>query len=143
MTEAMDEWQERAGVVSHKEAAEIASRFNASHWNDGREKARYSIPADPRRDDDIRLRVYISQNEQREASRLARAEAAETALATATARIAELEAACSRFVEEVEASDDMKTLLCGCIGSTEQCLTPPTCAWCKLRDALAAKESAS
>jgi hypothetical protein len=50
-----------AGPVSHDEAQEILLRFNASHWDNGYEKARYSIPADPQRDDDIRLSAYIAQ----------------------------------------------------------------------------------
>jgi hypothetical protein len=53
--------------VTHAEARQILSRFNASHWKHLRptegEVARYSIPADPRRDDDIRLGAYIAQNE--------------------------------------------------------------------------------
>lgn len=54
---------ERAGVVMHDEARAILRRFNASHWrNDGKERARYSIPADPLRDDDIRLGAYISRS---------------------------------------------------------------------------------
>lgn len=50
------------GPVSHDEAEQILSRFNASHWGDvGKEHARYTIPADPQRDDDIRLSAYIAQ----------------------------------------------------------------------------------
>lgn len=58
----------RAGVVSHEEASAIARRYNTSHWHprgsrapDGLERARYSIPADPRRDDDIRIDAYIAR----------------------------------------------------------------------------------
>lgn len=56
-----------AGHVTHEEAHQILSRFNASHFR-GRmgpntEEARYTIPANPRRDDDIRLSAYIAQNE--------------------------------------------------------------------------------
>jgi hypothetical protein len=52
--------------ISHDEAHEILSRFNASHWNNDKEHARYSIPADPRRDDDLRMADYISQSRQLE-----------------------------------------------------------------------------
>jgi hypothetical protein len=48
--------------VSHEEVRQILSRFNASHFRlTDREHARYSIPADPKRDDDIRLGAYINQ----------------------------------------------------------------------------------
>lgn len=57
----------RAGEVSTVEALEIASRYNTSHFRDrmpaGTEEARYSIPADPRRDDDIRLAAFIARAE--------------------------------------------------------------------------------
>ena len=49
-----------AGHVSHDEADAILRRFNASHWGNPEEHARYSIPADPGRDDDIRLGAYIA-----------------------------------------------------------------------------------
>lgn len=52
-----------ARAVSHAEARAILSRFNASHWNNPGEHARYTIPADPERDDDIRLARYIDENE--------------------------------------------------------------------------------
>lgn len=59
----------RAGHVTHDEAQEILGRFNDSHFqNPGKERARYSIPADPRRDDDIRLGVYISRMERLDAA---------------------------------------------------------------------------
>jgi len=51
----------KTGPISHDEAKQIASRFNASHWDNGKEKARYTIPPDARRDDDIRLNAYIDQ----------------------------------------------------------------------------------
>lgn len=54
---------ELAGPVSCDEAQEILSRFNASHWNNATEHARYSIPANPKRDDDIRLGAFIRQHE--------------------------------------------------------------------------------
>ena len=54
-----------AGHITHAEAEEIADRYHASHFR-GRcgmgEEARYTIPADPKRDDDIRLQAYIAQN---------------------------------------------------------------------------------
>lgn len=54
-------------LITHAEAREILLRFNASHFSDAqRERARYSVPADPRRDDDLRLAAYIEQNESRE-----------------------------------------------------------------------------
>jgi hypothetical protein len=55
-----------AGHVSCAEAREIASRFNASHWRGKaglKEVARYSITANPKRDDDIRLGVFIDRAE--------------------------------------------------------------------------------
>ena len=51
-----------AGPVTSQEAREIASRFINSHFNNPGEKARISIPADPLRDDDIRLIAYIKQS---------------------------------------------------------------------------------
>lgn len=58
-----------AGHVSHDEADAILRRFNASHWNHLEEHARYSIPADPGRDDDIRLGAYIAAARETEADR--------------------------------------------------------------------------
>lgn len=77
----MQEWMERAGTVSHDEANEIAKRYNASHFDRPGmgEKARYSIPADPRRDDDIRMRVYIAQNAAKDAEIAALRQRAEKA----------------------------------------------------------------
>lgn len=57
-----------AGHVSHDEADAILRRFNASHWRNPEEHARYSIPADPRRDDDIRLAAYIAAARETEAA---------------------------------------------------------------------------
>ena len=57
--------------VSYDEAREILSRFNASHWNNPTEHARYSIPARPDHDDDCRLAAYIDQNRNRDALLLA------------------------------------------------------------------------
>lgn len=52
-----------AGIVLAEEALDILDRFNASHWRGrmpaGTEEARYSIPANPKRDDDIRLGAFI------------------------------------------------------------------------------------
>lgn len=46
---------------SPEEAHEIMRRFNASHFNlTTQERARYSIPADPRRDDDLRMAAFIN-----------------------------------------------------------------------------------
>lgn len=48
--------------VTHDEAEKIVKRFIASHFDeaDGK-RVRISIPADPRRDDDLRLCAYIDQ----------------------------------------------------------------------------------
>lgn len=66
LTEEMLVERERAeaatvGPVSVAEARQILSRFNASHWNNPGEHARYTIPADPKRDDDIRMLAFIVQ----------------------------------------------------------------------------------
>lgn len=65
-SDLLDEDTARAGVVSVPEAWDILDRFNASHWYprgtrapEGVERARYSIPANPKRDDDIRLGAFI------------------------------------------------------------------------------------
>lgn len=56
--------QVQAGHISADEAKAILCRYNASHFrNPGQDRARYSIPADPRRDDDIRLSRFIAQYE--------------------------------------------------------------------------------
>ena len=56
-----------AGEVSVEEAREALGRFVRSHFRhhdyEGKERARFSIPADPRRDDDIRLGAFISRAE--------------------------------------------------------------------------------
>lgn len=69
------------GQVSHDEARAILSRFVNSHFKNPGEHARASIPADPKRDDDLRLAAYIAQR------RVADAE-----LTNLRARVAELEA---------------------------------------------------
>jgi hypothetical protein len=51
------------GPVTPAEAHEALSRFNASHWNNPTEHARYSIPADPKHDDDLRLGAFIEHVE--------------------------------------------------------------------------------
>lgn len=48
-------------TISHAEAKEIAIRFIDGHFNNKGEHARISIPANPNRDDDIRLLEYIKQ----------------------------------------------------------------------------------
>jgi hypothetical protein len=48
-------------AISHAEAREIAMRFIDGHFGNKRERPRASIPADPERDDDLRLIAYIEQ----------------------------------------------------------------------------------
>lgn len=51
-------------IPSHAEARDIVARFMASHFEDGtKERARITIPADPRRDDDIRIGAFIDASE--------------------------------------------------------------------------------
>lgn len=62
-----DEIGDRCGPVTPAEAFEILARFCHSHFDGrkgdvGREKARISIPADPRRDDDLRMHAFIAQS---------------------------------------------------------------------------------
>jgi hypothetical protein len=55
-----------AGEVSVAEAFEILNRFINSHWHakdPNYDRARFSIPANPLRDDDIRLGAFISRAE--------------------------------------------------------------------------------
>jgi hypothetical protein len=52
---------ELCGPVSHDEAQEIALRFVDGHFGNDNERPRVSIPANPRRDDDLRLLAYIEQ----------------------------------------------------------------------------------
>lgn len=56
------------GPVSHDEARAILSRFVNSHFKNPGEHARVSIPADPRRDDDLRMAAYIAQCRARDAA---------------------------------------------------------------------------
>ena len=64
----------KTGPISHAEAKQIAHRFFNSLFNRGGEKARISIPADFKRDDDIRLIAYIEQQQNLAASDVARCE---------------------------------------------------------------------
>lgn len=64
----------KTGPISHAEAKQIAYRFFNSLFNRGGEKARISIPADFKRDDDIRLIAYIEQQQNLAASDVARCE---------------------------------------------------------------------
>lgn len=53
-----------SNIPTPAEAREILSRFNASHFRlEGKEHARYRIPADPAHDDDIRLAAFIEHAE--------------------------------------------------------------------------------
>lgn len=49
------------GPISHDEALQIAKRFIDGHFGNPGDHPRASIPADPSRDDDIRLIAYIDQ----------------------------------------------------------------------------------
>lgn len=54
----------RCGEVTPKEAHEILVRFCHSHFHhdaNSHDRARISIPADPRRDDDLRLSAFIER----------------------------------------------------------------------------------
>ena len=64
---AVRETHQKAGHVTCAEAKQILSRYNASHFrNHEKERARYSIPANPKRDDDIRLGAFIARVERLE-----------------------------------------------------------------------------
>jgi hypothetical protein len=58
---ALDGALDKCGPVSFDEARQIAQRFIDGHFNNAAEHARMSIPADPRRDDDLRLIAFIRQ----------------------------------------------------------------------------------
>lgn len=64
---ASDREEHAAGEVSVEEAREMLCRFVRSHFRnhdyEGRERARFSIPANPLCDDDIRLGAFISRAE--------------------------------------------------------------------------------
>jgi hypothetical protein len=86
--------------VTHAEARQILRRLNASHFSnrgDMGERARYSIPADTERDDDIRLAAYIDQCEKMAAAHHTEVLAVEKRYET---RIEELE-------KQVEAARDI------------------------------------
>lgn len=51
----------RTGAVSADEAREIAHRFINGHFQNPAEGPRISIPADLRRDDDLRLLAFVNQ----------------------------------------------------------------------------------
>lgn len=62
----VEEEMVRCGRVSPEEARDILVRFCHSHFrgrqgDNAREAARISIPADPSRDDDLRLSAFIEQ----------------------------------------------------------------------------------
>lgn len=52
------------GPISSEEAREILERFCASHFEKKSEHARMSIPADPMRDDDLRMAAFIDQRDE-------------------------------------------------------------------------------
>lgn len=52
--------------ISHDEARACLSRFIASHFRDGRECARFGIPARIDYDDDLVLSAYIEQQRARD-----------------------------------------------------------------------------
>lgn len=91
-----------AGHVSHDEADAILHRFNASHWGSAGEHARYSIPADPRRDDDIRLAAYIAAARKTEADR--------DALAAEVERLQQLREAAEALEATFKSSPDLSGL---------------------------------
>lgn len=56
------ETEQKLPPVTHEQARESASRLVASHFrNFGQERARISIPANPRRDDDLLITRYIEE----------------------------------------------------------------------------------
>lgn len=61
--------------ITHSQARAIMGRFCNSHFNNPGEHARISIPADPTRDDDLRMMQYIEQNEKKIASLTSKLEA--------------------------------------------------------------------
>lgn len=54
-------------IISHEEAGQMLARFCASHFDNSTEHARVSIPANPSRDDDLRLHAYIKQQRVKDA----------------------------------------------------------------------------
>ena len=69
MTDLTDANEYVKEVISHTEAFEILSRMCNSHFNNPGEHMRASIPANPRRDDDLRLHAYIKQQETKDAGK--------------------------------------------------------------------------
>lgn len=65
--QVLDEFMRRdhelCGNVSSREANEILVRFCNSHFNNPGQKARMSIPANPREDDDLRMGAFIARAE--------------------------------------------------------------------------------
>ena len=55
------------GPVTAEEAHEILGRFIASHFREKKigEQARFSIPVNPMRDDDVRMSAFIDQSQAR------------------------------------------------------------------------------
>jgi DNA repair exonuclease SbcCD ATPase subunit len=100
--------------VTDEEARQILIRFNASHFNNLGEHARYSIPADPRRDDDLRLAAYIDQTErmrQRDAAHAERIRELEAANRGESSRADELRRMCLELEQRaasLEAEADRK-----------------------------------
>lgn len=66
---------ETTRTISHDEAHEIAQRFIDEHFNQGKERPRIHIPADPDQDDDLLIGAYIYQQQAREKRLLEVAEA--------------------------------------------------------------------
>lgn len=92
---------ERRTPVSHAEALEILSRYNASHFGNVTERARYSIPADPERDDDFALRKYIEQ-----------ATAAEVSLREARTRLLAIAGIWNDWAHLDQSSETAKVAMC-------------------------------
>lgn len=85
----------RARPIDAKEARECLSRFVASHFRDGRETARFSIPANVSRDDDLLLGQFIDD-----------ADATARALDDSQAECARLRKALSPFARMADAMRD-------------------------------------
>lgn len=91
-----------AAMMQRDQARGCVSRFNASHWNNPGEHARYSIPADPTRDDDLLLGAYIDGVEQLR-------QALPSLIAAARQRAAGIEAA-RRLIELTDDSSAMSAV---------------------------------
>jgi hypothetical protein len=82
-----EEELEKTGPITCEEAREIAKRYNASHFRHRDiEQARYTIPVDFRRDDDVRLSAFISQVEKSQGEAKREAQAHRTTEANAVIR---------------------------------------------------------